>query len=50
MSLAIEEMHKIVCCRVAVCADVEANILIDSAFVGAEESIMSVSKLCEGRA
>ena len=31
-------------------ADVEANILADSALVGAEESTMSGSKFGEGRA
>ena len=47
MSWAIEEMLNIVWC---LAADVEANILTDSALVGAEESTMSGSKLGEGRA
>ena len=50
MSWAIEEMINIVWCLAAVGADVEANILADSAPVGAEESTMSGSKLGEGRA
>ena len=49
MSWAIEEMLNIVWCLAAVGADVEANILTDSALVGAE-STMSGSKLGEGRA
>ena len=49
MSWAIEEMLNIVWCLAAVGADVEANILTDSALVGAEESTMSGSKLGEGR-
>ena len=47
MSWAIEEMLNIVWC---LAADVEANILTDSALVGAEESTMSGSKLGEARA
>ena len=50
MSWAIEEMLNIVWCLAAVGADVEANILTDSALVGAEESTMSGSKLGECRA
>ena len=50
MSWAIEEMLNIVWCFAAVGADIEANILTDSALVGAEESTMSGSKLGEGRA
>ena len=50
MSWAIEEMLNIVWCLAAVDADVEANILTDSALLGAEESTMSGSKLGEGRA
>ena len=50
MSWAIEEMLTIVLCLAAVGADVEANILTDSALVGAEESTMSGSKLGEDRA
>ena len=50
MSWAIEEMLNIVWCLVAVGADAEANILTDSALVGAKESTMSGSKLGEGRA
>ena len=49
MSWAIEEMLNIVWCLAAVGADVEANILTDSALVGAEESTMSRSKLGQGR-
>ena len=45
MSWAIEEMFNIVWYLAAVGADVEANILTDSALVGAEESTMSGSKL-----
>ena len=47
MSWAIEEMLNIVWC---LGADVEANILTDSALVGAEEYTMSGSKLGEGHA
>ena len=50
MSWAIEEMLNIVWCLAAVGADLEANILTDSALVGAKESTMSRSKLGEGRA
>ena len=50
MSWAIEEMLNIVWCPAAAGADVEANILTDSALVGAEESTVSGSKLGEGRA
>ena len=50
MSWAIEEMLNIVWCLPAVGADVEANILTDSALVGAEASTMSGTKLGEGRA
>ena len=49
MSWAIGEMLNIVWCLAAVGADVEANILNDSALVGAEKSTMSGSKLGEGR-
>ena len=48
MSWAIEEMLNIVWCLAAVGADVEDNILTDSALVGAEESTMSGSKLDKG--
>ena len=50
MSWAIEEMLNIVWCLAALGADVEANILNDSALVGAKESTMSGSELGEGRA
>ena len=43
-------MLNIVWCLTAVGADVEANILTDSALVGSKESTMSESKLGEGRA
>ena len=49
MSWAIEEMLNIVCCLAAVGADIEGNMLTDSALVGAEESTMSGFKLGEGR-
>ena len=48
MSWAIEEMLNIVWRLATVDADVEANILTDSALVGAKESTMSGSKLGEG--
>ena len=48
MSWAIEEMLNIVWCIAAVGADVEGNILTDSALVGAEESTMSGSKFGRG--
>ena len=41
-------MLNILWCPSAVGADVEANILTDSALVGAEESTMSGSNLGEG--
>ena len=50
MSRAIEEMLNIVWWLAVVGADVEANILTDSALVGAKESTMSGSKLGDGRA
>ena len=50
MSWAIEEMLNIVWCLAAVGADVEDNMLTDSALVGAKESTMSGSKLGESRA
>ena len=50
MSWANEEMLNIVWCLAAVGADVEANILTDSALGGAEESTMSGSRLGKGRA
>ena len=50
MNWTIEEMHNIVWCLAAVGADVEANILTDSALVGTNESTMSGSELGEGRA
>ena len=50
MSWAVEEMLNIVWCVAAVGVDVEANILTDSALVGAEETTMSGSKLGERRA
>ena len=50
MNWAIEDMLNIVWCLAAVGADVEANILPDSALVGDEESTLSGCKLCEGRA
>ena len=43
MSLAVEDMFKIVWCLAVVSLDVEANILTHSAVVGANESKMSGS-------
>ena len=50
MSWAIEEILNIVLCHDAVGADVDANILTDSALVGAKESTMSGYELGEGPA
>ena len=50
ISWVIEEMLNIVWCLAAVGADVETNILTDSALVRAKESTMSGSELGEGRA
>ena len=39
----VADMIDIMWCRAAVCTDVEANILLDSAFVGVHESTISES-------
>ena len=50
MSWATEEMLNIVWCLAAIGTYVEANILTDSALVGAKESTIYGSELGEGRA
>ena len=50
MSWAIEEILNIVWCLAPVGSEVEANILTDSALVGAKEYTMFGSKLGDGRA